>query len=98
LIIFDLLQEIQNPPERSNDKPACFDPAWKLVQDSGRSAASNTCSGPSTKSTDSTSEGEHAIGAATFDRALHLVYSSFSPVAGLLDRIREKLMAACVDA
>jgi hypothetical protein len=42
-------------------------------------------------------EGEHAVGAATFDGALHLVYSSFSPVAGLLDTIHEKLMAACAD-
>jgi len=43
-------------------------------------------------------EGEHAIGAATFDGALHLVHSSFTPVAGLLDTIHEKLMAASVDA
>lgn len=43
-------------------------------------------------------EGERAIGAATFDGALHLVYSSFSPVAGLLDTIHEKLMTVCADA
>jgi Condensation domain len=42
--------------------------------------------------------GEHAIGAATFDSALHLVYTSFAAVAGLLDTIHEKLMAACADA
>jgi Condensation domain len=43
-------------------------------------------------------EGEHAIGAATFDGALHLVYSSFAPVSGLLGAIRDKLARACADA
>jgi hypothetical protein len=40
-------------------------------------------------------EGEHAIGSATFDGALHLVYTSFTPVAGLLEAVREKIVSAC---
>lgn len=43
-------------------------------------------------------EGEHAVGSATLGGALHLVYSSFTPVSGLLEMVREKLTAASTDA
>jgi hypothetical protein len=39
-------------------------------------------------------EGEHFIGSATFGGALHLTYSSFTPVPGLLDVLREALSKA----
>lgn len=40
-------------------------------------------------------EGEHTIGSATFGGALHLVYSSFTPLPGLLEAVREKIASAC---
>jgi hypothetical protein len=43
-------------------------------------------------------EGEHAVGSATLGGAMHLVYSSFTPVSGLLEMVREKLTAARTDA
>jgi hypothetical protein len=39
-------------------------------------------------------EGEHAIGSATFGGALHLVYTSFTPVPGLLEAVQEKIVSA----
>jgi hypothetical protein len=42
-------------------------------------------------------EGEHFIGSTTFDGALHLVYSSFTPISGLLKAIEEKLTTASTD-
>lgn len=43
-------------------------------------------------------EGEQMIGAATFDGALHLVYTSFSPVTGLLETVQEMIAEACMNA
>jgi hypothetical protein len=43
-------------------------------------------------------EGEHTIGTATFDGALHLVYTSHSPVPGLLKKVQRTIAAACADA
>ncbi|HLY40914.1 MAG TPA: condensation domain-containing protein [Terracidiphilus sp.] len=43
-------------------------------------------------------ENEHFIGCATYDAALHLVYSSYTPLSGLLEAVHEKLSAACSDA
>ena len=43
-------------------------------------------------------EGEHFIGSATFAGALHLTYSSFTPVPGLLDAVNETIAKACADA
>jgi hypothetical protein len=43
-------------------------------------------------------EGEQMIGAATFGGALHLVYTSFSPVTGLLETVQQMIADACVDA
>ena len=40
-------------------------------------------------------EGEHTIGSATFGGALHLVYSSFTPLPGFLEAVHEKLANAC---
>jgi hypothetical protein len=42
-------------------------------------------------------EGEQMIGSATFGGALHLVYSSFTPLSGLLEAVQEKLASACTD-
>lgn len=42
-------------------------------------------------------EGEQMVGVATFGGLLHLVYTSFSPVAGLLDMVQELIAEACVD-
>jgi NRPS condensation-like uncharacterized protein len=42
-------------------------------------------------------EGEHTIGSATFNGALHLVYSSFTPLSGLLDATHQKIVSACTD-
>jgi hypothetical protein len=43
-------------------------------------------------------EGEHFIGSATFANALHLTYSSFTPIPGLLEAVRETIAKACGDA
>jgi hypothetical protein len=43
-------------------------------------------------------EGEHFIGVATFGGALHLTYSSFTSVPGLLDAIHETISNACGEA
>jgi hypothetical protein len=43
-------------------------------------------------------EGEHFIGVATFGGALHLTYSSFTPVHGLLDAVHETISNACGEA
>jgi NRPS condensation-like uncharacterized protein len=43
-------------------------------------------------------EGEHTIGSATFNGALHVVYSSFTPLPGLLDAIHQKIVSAGIDA
>jgi NRPS condensation-like uncharacterized protein len=43
-------------------------------------------------------QGEQFIGSATFDGALHLVYSSFTPLPGLLEAIQQKIATACTDA
>ena len=43
-------------------------------------------------------ENEHFIGSATFGGALHLVYSSFTPVEGFLEAIQQKIASACSDA
>jgi hypothetical protein len=43
-------------------------------------------------------EGEHCIGSATFGGALHLVYSGFTPVKGLLEMVHKKIAAACQEA
>jgi hypothetical protein len=39
-------------------------------------------------------EGEHAIGSSTFGGALHLVYTSFTPVSGLLEAVQKKIVSA----
>jgi hypothetical protein len=43
-------------------------------------------------------EGEHTLGTATYDGALHLVYTSHTPVAGLLKRLQAKIAMACAEA
>ena len=43
-------------------------------------------------------EGEHTIGSATFNGALHLVYSSFLPLSGLLEAVQQKIASACTGA
>ena len=43
-------------------------------------------------------EGEHFIGSATFAGLLHLTYSSFTPVPGLLEVVHETISNACGDA
>ena len=43
-------------------------------------------------------EGEQMIGSATFGGALHLVYSSFTPIPGLLEAVEKKIVSACEDA
>jgi hypothetical protein len=43
-------------------------------------------------------EGEQFIGSATFEGALHLVYSSFTPLAGLLEVVEAILSKACEEA
>lgn len=43
-------------------------------------------------------EGEQVIGVATFGDALHLLYTSFKPVAGLLETVSQTIVDACVDA
>jgi hypothetical protein len=43
-------------------------------------------------------EGEHFICPTTFGGALHLVYSSFTPIPGLLEAIKQKIASACTDA
>jgi hypothetical protein len=43
-------------------------------------------------------EGEHTVGTATFDGALHLVYTSYTPVAGLLKKVQTTIATACADA
>jgi hypothetical protein len=43
-------------------------------------------------------EGEHVVGAVTFAGVLHLVYTSHSPVAGLLERVRKMIGDACAKA
>lgn len=40
-------------------------------------------------------EGEQMVGVATFDGALHLVHTSFTPVAGLLEATRQMIANAC---
>jgi hypothetical protein len=40
-------------------------------------------------------EGEHFLGSATFGSALHLVYTSFSPVDGFLEAVRKTIVEAC---
>ncbi len=42
-------------------------------------------------------EGEHFIGSATFAGALHLTYSSFTPVPDLLEAIHSTISNACRD-
>ena len=42
--------------------------------------------------------GEHTVGATTFDGALHLLYTSHSPVAGLLEKVQKTIAAACAEA
>ena len=39
-------------------------------------------------------EGEQMIGVATVDHQLHLLYTSYSPIAGLLDGAVEEILAA----
>ena len=43
-------------------------------------------------------EGEHTVGTATFDGALHLVYTSHTPVAGLLNKVQTTIATACAEA
>jgi hypothetical protein len=43
-------------------------------------------------------EGEHFIGSATFAGALHLTYSSFTPLPDLLKAVRETISNACGEA
>ena len=43
-------------------------------------------------------EGEHTVGSATFDGALHLVYTSHTPVAGLLKKVQTTIATACAEA
>ena len=43
-------------------------------------------------------EGEHFIGVATFDGALHLTYSSFTPSSGLLEAVHQTISNVCGDA
>jgi hypothetical protein len=43
-------------------------------------------------------EGEHFIGVATFGDALHLTYSSFTPLPGLLDALHGTISNACGEA
>jgi hypothetical protein len=43
-------------------------------------------------------EGEHMVGSSTFEGALHLVYTSRSPLPGLLDEVQHTLARACADA
>lgn len=40
-------------------------------------------------------EGEHFIGSATFNGALHLTYSSFTPLAGMLESVHGTISRAC---
>jgi hypothetical protein len=40
-------------------------------------------------------EGEQMIGSVTFGGALHLLYSSFTPLPGLLEAVRETIESAC---
>jgi hypothetical protein len=40
-------------------------------------------------------EGEQMIGSVTFGGALHLVYSSFTPLPGLLEAVSETIVNAC---
>jgi hypothetical protein len=41
--------------------------------------------------------GEHVVGSATFGGALHLVYTSHSPVAGLLESVQQIVADACAE-
>jgi len=43
-------------------------------------------------------EGEHTLGTATYDGALHLVYTSHTPVAGLLKKVQTTIATACAEA
>lgn len=43
-------------------------------------------------------QGEQFIGSATFNGSLHLVYSSFTPLPGLLEAVHRKLISAGTDA
>lgn len=43
-------------------------------------------------------EGEHFIGVATFEGAIHLTYSSFTPLSGLLEAVRQIVSDAYEDA
>jgi hypothetical protein len=40
-------------------------------------------------------EGEQMIGSVTFNGALHLLYSSFTPLPGLLETVSETIESAC---
>jgi hypothetical protein len=42
--------------------------------------------------------GGQVLGVATFGGALHLVYTSHSPLAGLLETVQQMISAACADA
>ena len=43
-------------------------------------------------------EGEHFIGVATFGEALHLTYSSFTPLPGMLEALHGTISNACREA
>jgi hypothetical protein len=43
-------------------------------------------------------EGEQVIGAATFDGALHLLYTSFTPLPGLLEMVSQIIADACAES
>lgn len=43
-------------------------------------------------------EGEHFIGSATYGGSLHLVYSSYAPLSGLLESVQAKMIAAITEA
>ncbi len=43
-------------------------------------------------------EGEHVVGSATFNGALHLVYTSHCPAPGLLETVQQTIGAACAGA
>jgi NRPS condensation-like uncharacterized protein len=43
-------------------------------------------------------DAEHVLGSATFAGALHLIYSSFAPLPGLLDTLGAQLTQACAES
>ena len=43
-------------------------------------------------------KGEHVVGSATFNGALHMLYTSHCPATGLLETVQQTIVAACADA